>query len=74
MSNQNLRGAINALDYTKLLEQHAALLAQQRKRLGVCRREKSSCVESTTYKPLRVAKCLYVIDSTLVDIFILTDS
>ena len=41
--------------------------------LGVCRREKSSHVESTTYKPLWVAKCLYVIDSTLVDIFIPTD-
>lgn len=41
---------------------------------GVCRREKSSHVESTTYKPLGGAKCLYVIDSTLVDIFIPTDS
>ena len=41
---------------------------------GVCRREESSHVESTTYEPLRVAKCLYVIDSTLVDIFIPTDS
>ena len=33
MGDQNLRGALNALEYTKLMEEHAALLAHQRKRL-----------------------------------------
>jgi hypothetical protein len=33
MSNQNLRGAMNALEYTRLLEEHAALLAGYRERI-----------------------------------------
>jgi hypothetical protein len=34
MGNQNLRGTMNGLEYTKLLEEHAALLARQRQRLA----------------------------------------
>jgi hypothetical protein len=34
MNNQDLRRAINALDYTKLLEEHAETLAQHRRRIG----------------------------------------
>lgn len=33
MSDQNLRLAINALDYMKLLEEHTALLMRQRQRI-----------------------------------------
>jgi hypothetical protein len=34
MANQNLRGPLNALEYTKLLEEHTALLMRQRERIA----------------------------------------
>lgn len=34
MGNQNLRGSMNGLDYTKMLGGHAAMLAEQRKRIS----------------------------------------
>jgi hypothetical protein len=61
-------------EQSKFLREHIVSNREYSDRLGVCRREESSHVESTTCKSFRLAKWAYVVDSTFVDIFIPTDS